>query len=224
MSIIETLISSIAPHECMGCRQQGTPLCDLCAEDLTQPVPSRCFRCLKRTQDFRVCPNCRRKSPLRQVWPASEYTPELAETIKAFKFHRNRALARPLANLICETLPYFPETPLVVPVPTAPQRVRARGYDQARLLSKLIAQNMGWQSIELLRREGTQRQVGTSRETRMQQLEKAFRPIRGTFTEKRHILLVDDVITTGATLSAAATSLKNSNARSISAVAIAHKS
>lgn len=224
MSILETLISSIAPHECMTCGQQGTALCEVCALERVQSLPPRCFRCLKRTPEFRTCTNCRRTAPLQSVWPASEYNEEIKEAVKAYKFGRVRSLARPLALLLDDCLPYFSNPPVVVNVPTAPARIRARGYDHALLLARQLAQIRGWQHIELLRRVGSERQVGASRQTRLEQLEAAFRPIRQSYIVGGHILLVDDVVTTGATLSVAAKTLKQAGAKSISAITVAHKS
>lgn len=224
MSILETLISSIAPHECFVCSQQGSPLCEICALEQLEPLPPRCFRCLKRTPDFRVCTNCRRLAPLKSVWPASEYSKAMSDLIRAYKFGRVRALARPLAVLLDDSLPYFNRPPTVVHVPTVPARVRARGYDQSLLLARQLAKIRGWQQIELLRRVGVQRQVGANRQTRLDQLSGAFRAIRPVYIKGNHILLVDDVVTTGATLSAAAKTLKSAGAKSVSAVVLAHKS
>lgn len=224
MSLLETLIGSIAPHECSVCKLQGTPLCEVCALDSIQPLPPRCFRCLKRTADSRTCVNCRRIAPLRHVWAGSEYTSQVSKYIHQYKYGRARVLARPLSLILDQALPYMPTDLIVAHIPTVPSRIRARGYDQAILLARQLASAKNWRQVELLRRVGNKRQVGASRQTRLAQLTEAFRAIRAPYLAGQDILLVDDVITTGSTLTAAAKTLKAAGAKSVSAVALAHKS
>jgi ComF family protein len=155
---------------------------------------------------------------------ASEYYQPLAGAIKSYKFKRNRALARPLACLLAEQLPYFKFPPVIVPIPTATTRIRRRGYDHAKMLAEALAKQTSWACVALLRRVGQTRQVGAKRISRIEQLKGAFRPVRRDMILGSNILLVDDVITTGATVSEAARVLKLAGAKSVSAVALAQKS
>lgn len=224
VSILESLIGVIAPLQCAVCSAQGQALCSSCAEDTLTEVPSRCFRCFRRTYDYRTCSNCRRLAPIRHAWVSTEYNKEIAKLIQAYKFQRNRALARPFAELLARSLPYHKQPLIIVPVPTASSRVRRRGYDHTLLLSQALADRLGWPLVTHLRRVGQSRQVGTTRANRFVQLEGAFRPIRGELLATHGVLLVDDVVTTGATLSEAARSLKQAGAGFVCGVAIAHKS
>lgn len=223
-SLIEAAISLVAPLECVVCAHPGESLCSACGEDTLTEVPSRCFRCLKRTSDYRTCSICWRTAPLRHVWVSSEYNDGVSKIISSYKFHRNRALARPLAKLMAESLPYHKQPLVIVPVPTATARVRQRGYDHTLILSQALAQEVGWPVRAHLRRVGQARQVGARRQSRFEQLKGVFRPVKLELLKDKNILLVDDVVTTGATLSEAARSLKNAGAKSISAVVVAHKS
>lgn len=224
MSLPETIIGVVAPLTCIVCGREGAALCEMCGYDAASTPPPRCFACLKRTIDYRTCSNCRRTAPLSHVWVASEYNSGIASIIKSYKFKRNRALARPLAKLIFDQLPYFKDAPVIVPIPTATHRVRRRGYDHSLKLARALAAQTGWSLMEHMRRVGQSRQVGAKRASRIEQLKGAFRPIRLDLLDQKSILLVDDVITTGATISEAARILKDAGAKSISAAAIAHKS
>lgn len=224
MSLLETLIGVVAPLTCAICGREGTALCEICGHDALESVPSRCFSCFKRTDDYRTCSTCRAKAPLAHVFVASEYNPAISAVIKNYKFKRNRALARPLAKLMADQLPYFKHGLVIVPVPTATERVRQRGYDHTTKLAQQLSALTSYQTLQHLRRVGQARQVGAKRVGRIEQLKGAFRPIRTELLKNRSILLVDDVITTGATLSEAARTLKATGAKSVSAVAIAHKS
>jgi ComF family protein len=155
---------------------------------------------------------------------ASEYNEEIKKIIKSFKYERQRLLAKPLAKLLFEQLPLLTPKPIIVHVPTATTRMRRRGYDHANLLAKNLSVISGWQHLPALRRLGQARQVGARRATRLSQLEDAFWPTFKELVRGRHILLVDDIITTGATITACARQLKSAGAKSVSAVAVAHKS
>ena len=179
-----------------------------------------CVLCNKPTVDSRVCAACRTQTPLRHVWMAATYEGIAKKLIRAYKFERLRAAYKPLAVAMAETLPYF-EDIVVVHIPTAPRRVRQRGYDQAKLLAHEIAKQRGWTHLSLLRRRHSLRQVGASRRQRMRQASAAFEVAPGAAIKGRHVLLVDDVTTSGATLLAAAELVMCAGAAQVDAVVAA---
>lgn len=113
---------------------------------------------------------------------------------------------------------------MIVHVPTATIRRRVRGYDHGELLARELAKITGWPHVAVIRRQTQARQVGAKKMDRLKQLEGAFRVIRTEYVRNREILLVDDVTTTGATLSACTRALKDAGAKSVSAVVLAQKS
>jgi ComF family protein len=215
MNIVERCIEIIAPHPCLACGREGSLLCEQCALSQLSSVPSRCYRCYAATKQSQVCRNCKRTTYLSHVWVISEYEATAKELVHKLKFERASAAASTIASLLDYHLPLLPQNVIVAHIPTANSRVRQRGYDQAQLIAKTLAGRRNWRSATLLVRHGAFRQVGASRKQRFKQLEEAFEAGNIQTIKQSHILLIDDVLTTGATVEAAATILKSAGAKTI---------
>lgn len=222
-NLIEPVLSLLAPHDCISCGAEGKLLCDWCKLEAIPPVPPRCYRCRKQTQDSLTCRPCRSESRLRYVWIASEYQGASKELIGKLKFGRAQAAAEVIAGIMTDTLPYLPKETIVTFVPTATSRRRQRGYDQAELIARHIAKLTGLKFHPLLLRRGQTRQVGATRAKRKEQLLEAFRARNAKIISGSQILLIDDIVTTGATLEAASQVLKQAEVKYISAAAFAQK-
>lgn len=105
-------------------------------------------------------------------------------------------------------------------VPTTASRRRQRGFDQARVLATAVARRLGFPCRNLLRRRPGPPQTGRSR---LQRLEGPAFDVRSPGSVPAHVLLVDDVVTTGATLAAAAGSLRDAGVRRVAAVVAARR-
>lgn len=222
MTIIEEFLKLIAPHECVGCGQLGGLLCKGCQENSIVRLPSRCFLCKKITQDFRSCSNCYNKTKLRHVWIASEYEEPVNLLIQKFKYQRAKEAHKILGDFLAEALPYgVSKNMLITHVPTARRRIRERGYDQCELIARRLTQKLGGQYGNLLIRTTSTRQVGSSRYDRLHQMDNAFMVVRPSAVVGKEILLVDDVVTTGASLASCAKTLKSHGAKSVSAIVVA---
>jgi ComF family protein len=110
---------------------------------------------------------------------------------------------------------------LIVPVPTARRRVRSRGYDQAVVIARALAKRKGCRYAPLLLRYGSQEQKQADRFQRRQQLRGAYAVREPASAVGARILLIDDVVTTGATLEEAATLLKAAGARVVGGLVFA---
>lgn len=222
--LLDRLISLLAPHNCVSCGAEGSLLCEWCSEGLLASLPPRCYRCQALTQDSATCKKCRRHSDLRYVWVGGEYAGAAKVLVHKLKFQRTRASATVIARLMDETLPYIPRDVVIAYAPTATSRRRRRGYDQAELIARALARRRNMTFKTLLYRRGHSRQVGADKQTRQTQLAQAFYPNPAIQLDKdTKVLLIDDIVTSGATLEAAAHVLKQSGAATIYAAAFAQK-
>ncbi len=218
MSVLEKVLTYIAPHECVGCGGEGAVLCQRCLRLLPEVV-SACYRCGRSTKNFATCKKCRVASPLRSVHVSTAYEGVAKQAVWRLKFDRAQAASKDLARAM-GVADASPQT-IFVHIPTATTRVRTRGYDQAKLITSQLAHSNHRIHQTLLVRHGQKRQVGLSGTERRKQLEGAFRVVHSQHVRGAHIVLVDDVLTTGATLEAAARVLKAAGAKRVDATVFA---
>jgi ComF family protein len=157
------------------------------------------------------------------VWVRAQYQGVAKELIYRLKFARTKGSAQIVARLLGEALPTLPENTIVTYVPTATSRVRRRGYDQARVVATILSKERGLPCLPLLVRHGQDRQVGADRKQRIKQASGNYTVINNRKLQKAQVLLVDDILTTGATIEAAARVLKKAGARAVNAAIFAQK-
>jgi ComF family protein len=221
MSIVDYLVSHLAPHDCLGCGAEGRLLCADCATKL-RPALACCYRCRTASVDFLTCKDCRNSSALRQVRAVTVYEKLAKDLVWKLKFAHAHSAAREIAAVMDPLVNHQKQHDLlIVPVPTATTRTRQRGYDQARLLARELALSARRPYADVLARQNQAHQVGASRQQRLQQLAAAFRITKPQQVKNAAVLLIDDVVTTGATLEAAAAVLKTAGARHIEALVFA---
>lgn len=157
------------------------------------------------------------------AWAPFDYGGALANAIHRFKYVPRADLARPLGDLLVRGVPDAVARPpdLVVPVPLHPARLVERGFNQAALLARPVARRLGARlGPRLLERvRDTPRQAQLDRVRRATNLVGAFR-VRGDVAG-RHVLLVDDVRTTGATLTECARALRSAGAGRVTTLVLA---
>ena len=128
-----------------------------------------------------------------------------------------------MASALHDSLPYLPQGTIICPIPTAPTRVRQRGFDQAVLIAQHLARQRDLACRFLLRRQTNTRQLGQLRKKRFSQMQQAFYIPRSADIMGKTVLLVDDVFTTGATIAATTTMLRNAGASEVYAAVFAQK-
>jgi len=172
----------------------------------------------------RPCSTCTTDPPAYDyARSAAVYEGTLREALHAFKFSGKRALAGPLGDLAvarcAASLPV--EIDAVVPVPLARERERERGFNQAALLGRRVARRLGvpTQPSWLARVRATRPQSDLSAAERSVNVRGAFRASRRA--TGRHVLVVDDVLTTGSTLGECARVLREAGARRIGVLTVA---
>jgi len=246
-SLLNVLVRILLAPGCAACR---TPLdqplagcvCAACwraVPTLTPPCCRRCGDALAPSPwpaESSLCRRCRRNPPVVELArSAGEYDGSLREIIHAFKYERRRALARPLAALMREAgHELLADADAVVPVPLHPWRAFGRGFNQAEDL----ARHLGAPVWPLLRRQrygppqatlpAGQRHTNVRNAFALRRLPYPAYPAYLAYPaypayplKDRILVLVDDVMTTGATLEACAEVLRDSGARSVRALTVA---
>lgn len=230
MSIIESAIGWLAPPLCVSCGEEGSVLCEACISSEIIPFGTRCWRCGSLSERSRTCTSCRSGTPPRCVWVSTDYIGAAKDLLVAYKFGHLRAGASAIASLMAQTFKSFNSDQmmhkkryLVVPVPTATSRVRERGFGHSELLAKHIARELHLELCSALRRSGQQRQVGARRVDRILQIKDSYYVRSGDKVRGRNVLLIDDVLTTGATLQATTKALRQAGALHVDALLFAKK-
>jgi competence protein ComFC len=222
---LDSIFGLLAPNLCIACGAEGSVLCIDCLETAGEPVVPRCVGCHAVSDDFKTCRNCRILLHIHTVYVATAYEGIYEQLIHAMKFDCKRQAAEPIAQIMSEVLKSYSNDTnyLLTPLPTASSRIRQRGFDHSKLIAQSMAKELGTESQSLLGRFSNVRQLGSNRTKRFQQMEQEFYTINDELIKDKTILLVDDVVTTGASLSGAAKVLLNAGAKQVRAVVFAQK-
>lgn len=207
------------PQRCPACGVPADParlLCDACIARLPALRDAVCARCLRDGDRPDGC----LRHPGDRVHPAWIYDERVAAIVHALKFGGRPGLARAHAGAMVSALPARAHrAELVTSVPLHATRRRERGYDQAACLGEALADAIGAPFVpDLLRRvRATRAQSGLGTDERRRNVHGAFVAGRPAWIEGRQVLLVDDVVTTGATLAEALAALRAAGARTTAA-------
>ena len=205
---------------CAGCRGRAprikAPFCAKCSEPFFGAITQtfRCANCEHRTLHFDAAVAAYRSRGL------------VRKLVHDFKYGRQRHLRYPLAEWLAATLndPRLQGRPfdIIVPVPLHAARERERGFNQATLLAELLATRLALPLRPVLERiRYTTTQTAYDRAERMENLQDAFRLRKNRDVRRLRVLLIDDVLTTGSTLSECARVLKAAGAISVHAATAA---
>jgi ComF family protein len=234
--VAEGLFATIFPGNCRFCSAplvnlSRVPVCDACLDSiraLEDPVCQLCGdRLLAAVGEYSEgrCGECLRVAPLFAKASAyGAYQGALRDLIHLLKYQGVRPAANLLGRMAGEILLSFapgfgPEPPLVIPVPLFPLKMRSRGFNQAELIARVALRQSGVGAElrpELLERTRlTESQTGLSRAQRRRNLQGAFSVAAPQVVSGRDVLLVDDVFTTGTTVSECARVLLRAGAARI---------
>lgn len=219
--LLDQLISIIAPFNCLVCGQEGTVVCTACLPKAASAKRSSCFMCNKLTVGWRVCDACRRKTQVRGVFVASHYEGHVKTMVRMLKYKQAAAVSKTLATLLVPVIDLGVGIDVVTAVPASSKRFRQRGYNQAKLIGRALAKQLQLPFVESLGRSGHARQVGTSRQQRLKQATDTMYGLGNLRLKDQRVLVVDDVVTTGATMMEAGRALKSAGAKYVWGAAVA---
>jgi ComF family protein len=229
------LFNLFFPDDCRIC---GTPLTNVtripvCPACLSKPKPLSadyfCVQCrtpflnLAPLDEQGRCELCRRGlRGFDAAYSFGAYEDTLRDLIHLFKYSRIRTLAGPLGELIASAVPRDQSFDVVVPVPLHWRRRLERGFNQSELLARAVARRYGAPVINAVRRaRSTATQAGLSNAKRRANVAGAFTVARKRAIERRRVLLVDDVMTTGATAASCAAALRRAGASYVGLLTLA---
>ena len=211
------LLDLIFPRTCAGCGREGGYLCDECEAAIPRLEPPQCSLCSTPSRSP-LCAWCRSANqPFDRITAPYRWTGIVQELVYSLKYRNVRASAPRLAELMSAHLMERSGTAdVIAPVPLHPSRERERGYNQSEHLAREISKSTGipMAADVLARTRNTPPQVSMSTpDERRQNVIGAFECV-GDVTGKR-VLLVDDVVTTGATVAECSAQLRKAGAASI---------
>jgi ComF family protein len=236
---IGALFDLLLPPACLGCRRAVAPddsarlVCRRCRSRLVAPPEPVCERCgAPRLRTGRAgelpCAACRTwPADVRVARSACLLVPPADALVHQLKYRGWHALAEPLAGRMAAVpLPtdVRDEARICVPVPTTADRLRERGYNQAERLAGALARRTGRLLVPaLVRARGAASQIALQPVARGTNVAGAFSavPAAAHRLHREHVLLVDDVMTTGATAVACAEALVGAGARCVSVLTFA---
>lgn len=227
-------LSLIYPPHCAMCAtalDAGAHLCTTCKNAARHIRPPFCKVC---SQPFDgaidgefACANCgQRRFYFECAVTRYRSCGVVRELVHRFKYQREFHLRHPLSDWLAESL----EDPRIarqtfdffVPVPLHATRLREREFNQAQVLADLLSRRTGVPLLDCLRRiRHTTTQTRFDRAERMENLLNAFQIRNNAVVQGRHLVLVDDVLTTGSTVDECARVLKNAGAESVRVVTVA---
>lgn len=226
---LRTLGRWLLPGQCLLCglaSGRALDLCPVCESDLPALL-APCPRCALPTGPGLRCRACLQQRPRWQrTQAACLYLDPADALVQRLKFQRQQAAARVMATLMlqrCSAEAWRDlQRPCLIAVPLHPWRQWRRGFNQSALIATHLARATGWNDASgaARRNRATLAQSRLGRSTRERNLTAAFR-LDGRVVDGCDCVLVDDVITTGATLNALSEAALTAGARSVSAWAFA---
>lgn len=231
--IFKLIIELLFPKRCVGCNKTGEYFCSGCIQEIKQ-TDLVCPFCERMSLGGVVHPICKRKYGLDGLWSLGIYQPPLKNAIQKVKYKWIKEIAEILVDI---TIEYWAKKGTilldqikksqgkdweVVPVPLHQFRQNWRGFNQSALLGELLAQKMGLNYADSLKRiKKTKPQVGLDSVKRRKNIKGAFVLSTNHELQTKNIILIDDVWTTGSTLKECCYILKRGGAKKVWALTLA---
>lgn len=224
-SFLKNLAEIVYPKICLSCKKKlgvssiDSVICKHCWEKIERNKPPFCHSCGRNLKKSRItkgiCPQCLKgKLHFDRAFSPCLYTGTTKELIQQFKYNRKDYLGSTLSGFMIDFIKEYnlpmEHIDLVVPIPLHSSRLREREFNQAQILSSNICKEFkkDLSNDILFRSRRTKTQTELSTEERLSNIVGSFTTAKGINLKGKNILLIDDVITTGATSSEAALSLK----------------
>lgn len=228
------LLDILFPKRCIACHKIGDYLCSSCFAQVSFTTYSICVVCNKHSWDGKTHPGCLSKYTLDGAFVSLVYKGLIKKVIYQYKYEPYLTSLTPLLTdlfyegIIQHEVAYkiLENHPIFVPIPLHPAKYRQRGYNQSYLLAKALARKCNTQVLDCLERtKKTPTQTTLSREERIQNVQNAF-SLKTKYTQQiqgKEVVLIDDVMTSGATFNSTANILKRNGAGKVWGMALCHE-
>ncbi|NSW75967.1 MAG: ComF family protein [Candidatus Atribacteria bacterium] len=234
VDLAEGLFNFFLPQHCVVCfryvsSSSGSPLCEHCLSRISFLRTPFCVRCGRPVAGGNIlfCRRCRSFSfHFDEARAVTLYETPIRECIHALKYQGVLSFAPFFVNLLAEYMedhPFLRDVDYILPVPLHPKRLKERGFNQTLLLARGLSARFGIPLLEkaVVRWKHTVPQVGLSLRERRKNVQNAFRIIRPTPFQGSRVLVIDDVLTSRATVDALSKILKEAGCATVRVLAIA---
>ncbi len=222
--LLWSVIDWIYPPVCCGCGQDGHDICPECQTSLQRPGADICQKCGKTLDPLDGCLTC---GAVLASYDAARaaffYEGTIREAIHQLKFNGNLGISRLLSKMLFSVYLMQKWQPdLVTAVPLTKRHLNERGFNQSNWLAAPIARLVGLKFLKgaLQKTLDTETQVGLDHTQRFENLKGAFQA-EPVLVKGKSILLIDDVMTTGATFNECAKTLKQAGAKKVYCLSVA---
>ncbi|WP_350454102.1 ComF family protein [Slackia heliotrinireducens] len=225
----EALLETLWPTRCAGCERAGKVLCDDCIRNMEYIDAYAACPICGDPAGLRVCTRCNApvEDPEHRVRTlecrsAAMFTGRMAKAIHAYKDAGETRLYKPFAMILARIVPppWLDEADCVTCVPASRAAIRKRGFNHTEPLAQQLASNLGLPYRPLLVVGNVKDQRGLGRRQRSANMRHVLKALPDT-KPPQNVLLIDDVMTTGATLEAATTALKDAGAQTVRCLTLA---
>lgn len=230
--MLDKFLKILFPESCPVCKKPSTdhrtaPICSDCWQAISLYKGPKCRKCSKplASEVSITCRGCIEDAPAFEgVRGFGIYDGTLKEAINLLKYYGIKRLSKPLSKLMFKT--GIPNVDIIIPVPLFERKLRQREFNQSALLAKHLADYTGITLVIdcLLKVRNTLPQVKLSAKERKKNIRNTFGINNKKLIQKKNIMLVDDVFTTGATVRECSKLLKRAGAGGIHVVTLAHSS
>ena len=238
IATMESIINIIYPPICRGCnrpnynKENDGYICNECYYGIKRHTPPFCLKCGRGLTEIKsmrqgVCSTClNRQYYFEEAWSLCSYEGIIKDLIHRFKYSQKIQYKTIFQNLFKEFLKAFNilrDIDLIIPIPLHPTRLREREYNQSQILASIVSETIHkpMASDILIRLRNTKSQIDLDEKTRIKNITGCFAVKNRGLLKSKSVLLIDDVLTTGVTLSEAAKVIKEFNPRKISALTLA---
>lgn len=229
-TLVHWTIDTIFPRYCVGCGASDWAICDNCRQLVIEIKQQQCIKCRAISKMGATCPKCRPTVPIKQTIVALQFGDgPVREAMHWLKYHGRRDVLSALLPFLIDNVGVATvlrglskSDAIIVPVPLHRHRLWWRGFNQSALIARALKSQYQLPMLDvLIRRSFRHTQSGLHRAERAQNVGQAFVVQKPDSIKGKTVILVDDIVTTGATLIACADVLKKAGAKFIIAVVLA---